>query len=80
MRTEQEIISGPLAMRIIAGIMSLLGIAVMLHGSYQVLSGQREFSWFGLIMGIGGLWGLYLFGSFAIRGVLPLKFEQRDEA
>ena len=79
MRKEQEIISGPLAMRIIAGIMSVLGIAVMLHGTYQVLSGQRDFSWFGLAMGIGSLWGIFLFGSFAIRGVLPLKLGQSEK-
>lgn len=58
--------------RAISLALLLFGSAAVLFSVYQVAVGHSEFSWVWLMALLPASYGAYLFGSYALRGHLPL--------
>ena len=50
----------------------LLGSAALTYSVYQVVAGHTAFSWVWLMSLLPAAYGAYLFGSFAVKGHVPL--------
>ena len=62
----------PPALRIISGILAVAGIGAMGSQVATMLSGNELDGWRAALL-VGGCYGIFLFGSYAATGKLPLK-------
>lgn len=74
MRTDEEIIDGRIALRIIAGLLTAAGLFAVFGRIYELA--ETGLDWMHLLQLIGTAYGLFLFGHFALKGRLPLLFIQ----
>lgn len=58
--------------RAISLALLLLGSAAVLFSVYQVAAGHSEFPWGWLMSLLPASYGAYLFGTYALRGHVPL--------
>ena len=58
--------------RAISLALLLLGSSAVLFSVYQVVAGHSAFSWVWLMSLLPAGYGAYLFGTFALKGHLPL--------
>ena len=57
----------------ISFVLAALGGLAVSFSVYQVAAGHAGFSWVWLMSTLPTLYGIYLFGSYALRGHLPLS-------
>ncbi|SIR14567.1 hypothetical protein [Solilutibacter tolerans] len=72
MSTQSKIIDSRKAIRIIAGILALAGLIAIPFNLSEDIANNRNFRAFDLLKLAGVLYGIYLFGKFAITGKLEL--------
>lgn len=76
MKHENEVVDSGLVMRIICGLLTVAGVVVFASNILAVISGE-SIDWTLALMSIGMLYGIFLFGSYALTGKLPIKTKQQ---
>lgn len=76
MKHENEVVDSGLVMRIICGLLTVAGVVVFASNILTVISGE-SIDWTLALMSIGMLYGIFLFGSYALTGKLPIKTKQQ---
>lgn len=76
MKHENEVVDSGLVMRIICGLLTVAGVVVFASNILAVFSGE-SIDWTLALMSIGMLYGIFLFGSYALTGKLPIKTKQQ---
>ncbi|WP_024869185.1 hypothetical protein [Pseudoxanthomonas suwonensis] len=79
MKHENEVADARIMTRIASGVLALGGIWAIAHGVLRFLSeGTVEATT--VAMAIGALYGIYLFGRYALTGRLALRKKAHGQA
>ena len=79
MKHDNEIVDSRLVMRIICGLLVLGGIWAISRALVRLLT-ERPIDWVSAVLPIVSLYGLYVFGRYALTGNLNFMRKRRDEA
>lgn len=72
MKHENEAVNAGLVTRIASGLLAVAGIWAVGRSIMRMLAGGLM-DWWALLMLVGGAYGIYLFGAYALTGKLPLR-------